>query len=180
MATGYSAVSQCISSYVECRRRRGLPQQPKMSELPEDRLEPSPPFSYSAVDYFGPFLIKEKRIEVKRYGVIFTCMSSRSVHLETANSLSGSSFINALRRFLNRRGNVRQLRSDQGTTFIGARNELRDALGEMDQTKVQEYLLSNRCDWIPFQLNVRHASHMGGVWERQIQTVRRILEPLLK
>ena len=177
---GSSAVSQCISSCVECRRRRGFPQQPKMSELPEDRLEPSPPFSYSAVDYFGPFLIKEKRSEVKRYGVIFTCMSSRSVHLETANSLSGSSFINALRRFLNWRGNVRQLRSDQGTTFIGARNELRDALAEMDQTKVQEYLLSNGCDWIPFQLNVPHASHMGGVWERQIQTVRRVLEPLLK
>ncbi|XP_072172537.1 uncharacterized protein [Diadema setosum] len=89
-------------------------------------------------------------------------------------------FLADFRRFLNRRGDVRQLRSDQGTTFIGARSELREALSEMDQTKVQEYLLSNGSDWIPFELNVPHASHMGGVWERQIQTVRRVLEPLLK
>eukprot|EP00057_Strongylocentrotus_purpuratus_P021507 XP_011675981.1 PREDICTED: uncharacterized protein LOC100893226 isoform X1 [Strongylocentrotus purpuratus] len=106
-------------------------------------------------------------------------MSSRSIHLETANSLSSSSFINALRRFMNRRGTVRQLRSDQGTTFIGARNELKQALQEMDQKHVQEYLLENGVEWIPFKFNVPHSSHMGGVWERQIQTVRRALDTLL-
>ncbi|XP_063959911.1 uncharacterized protein LOC135155123 [Lytechinus pictus] len=177
---GVSAVSQCISSCVTCRRLRGQPLQQKMADLPEERVEPSPPFSYCAVDYFGPFLIKERRSEVKRYGVLFTCLSSRSVHLETANSLSSSAFINALRRFMNRRGAVRHLRSDQGTAFVGARNELKEALSEMDQGKVQEYLLENGCDWIPFKMNVPHASHMGGVWERQIQSVRRALEPLLK
>ncbi|XP_071476202.1 uncharacterized protein [Diadema antillarum] len=177
---GTSAVSQCISSCVICRRLRGQLSQQKMAELPEERVEPSPPFSYCAVDYFGPFLIKERRSEVKRYGVLFTCMSSRSVHLETANSLSSSAFINALRRFMNRRGSVRVLRSDQATTFVGARNELREALSEMDQERVREYLLENGCDWVPFKMNVPHASNMGGVWERQIQSVRRALEPLLK
>lgn len=70
-------------------------------------------------------------------------MASRSIHLETANSLSTSSFINALSRFLNRRGPVRQLRCDQGTNFVGARNELRAALKEMDQERIHEYLLQN-------------------------------------
>ncbi|XP_071477128.1 uncharacterized protein [Diadema antillarum] len=177
---GSSAVSQCISSCVTCRRRRGPMVQQKMAELPDDRVEPSAPFTYCGVDYFGPFLVKERRSQVKRYGVIFTCMASRSVHLETASSLTSSSFINALRRFMNRRGAVRQLRSDQGTMFVGARSELREALAEMDQSEVQEYLLQNGCDWIPFKMNVPHASHMGGVWERQIQTVRRVLEPLMK
>ncbi|XP_072169077.1 uncharacterized protein [Diadema setosum] len=51
---------------------------------------------------------------------------------------------------------------------------------EMNQTEVQEYLLQNGCDWVPFVINVPHAFHMGGVWERQIRTVRRVLEPLLK
>ncbi|XP_072174577.1 uncharacterized protein [Diadema setosum] len=92
------------------RRLRGQLSQQKMAELPEERVEPSPPFSYCAVDYFGPFLIKERRSEVKRYGVLFTCMSSRSVHPETANNLSSSAFINALRRFMNRRGSVRVTR----------------------------------------------------------------------
>jgi len=127
-----------------------------MACVPEDRLEPAPPFSYSAVDYFGPFIFKEKRSKVKRYGVLFTCMSSRSVHLETANSLDSSSFINALSHFMNRRGAVRQLRSDQGTNFIGAWNELKTALSEMDQDQVQEYLLRNGCEWIPFKMTVPH------------------------
>eukprot|EP00057_Strongylocentrotus_purpuratus_P016898 XP_011671372.1 PREDICTED: uncharacterized protein LOC105441693 [Strongylocentrotus purpuratus] len=95
-------------------------------------------------------------------------------------SLTGSSFINALRRFINRRGVVRQLRSDQETTFIGARTKLRQALAEMDQSQVQDYLLQNGCDWIPFKMNVPHASHVGGVWERQIQTIRQALEPLVQ
>ena len=99
-----------------------------MACLPLDRLEPAPPFSYCAVDYFEPFIVKEKRSDFKRYGVLFTCMRSRSVHLETANSLDSSCFINALSRFMNRRGAVRQLRSDQGTNFVGARNELKSAL----------------------------------------------------
>lgn len=177
---GSSAVSRVISKCVTCRKLRGSLQQQKMSDLPKDRLDPAPPFTYCAVDYFGPFLIKEKRSLVKRYGVLFTCMASRAIHLEAANSLSSSSFINCLRRFLNRRGPVRQIRSDRGTAFVGARNELRLAMAEMNQEEVQKYLTENGTDWIPFLMNTPRSSHMGGVWERQIATVRRVLEPLLK
>ena len=176
---GSSAVSNCISQCVICKKLRRPLETQKMSDLPMDRVEPSPPFSYCAVDFFGPFLIKERRSEVKRYGVIFTCMASRSVHLETANSLSTSSFMNALSRFLCRRGPVRQLRCDQGTNFVGARNELKASLEELDQVQLQEYLVENGCEWIPFRMNVPHSSHMGGVWERLIRTVRCALETLL-
>ncbi|XP_041484991.1 uncharacterized protein LOC121431537 isoform X2 [Lytechinus variegatus] len=93
--------------------------------------------------------------------------------------LTSSSFINCLRRFLSRRGPVRQIRSDRGTAFVGARNELRQAIQELDEEKVKEYLQGNKVDWIPFNMNTPHSSHMGGVWERQIATVRRALEPLL-
>ena len=95
-------------------------------------------------------------------------MASRSIHLE-----------NALSRFLNRRGRVRQLRCDQGTNFVGVRNELRVALKEMDQERIHEYLLQNDSEWIPFEMNVPYSSHMGGTWERQIRTVRSALEILL-
>lgn len=46
---------------------------------------------------------------MKRYGYLFTCMVSRAVNLETANALYTDAFINALRRFIARRGPVRQL-----------------------------------------------------------------------
>ncbi len=137
MIGGSAAVSSYIESCVTCRKFRRPLQKQKMAELPEDQLQPAPPFSYCAVDYFGPFYIKEKRSEVKRWGVLFTCMASRSVHLETANSLTASSFINALSRVQSRRGPIRQLRCDQGTTFVGARNELKDALADMDQHRVR-------------------------------------------
>ncbi|XP_015749621.1 PREDICTED: uncharacterized protein LOC107329445 [Acropora digitifera] len=167
---GSSRVARSIFNCVTCRRLRKPAEEQKMSCLPDDRLNPAPPFSYSAVDFFGPFIVRERRSNVKRYGVLFTCMGSRSVHLETANSLDSSSFINALSRFMNRRGAVRQIRCDQGTNFIGARNELKTALSEMNQDLVQEYLLSNKCEWIPFKFNAPHCSHMGGPWERLIRS----------
>ena len=118
--TGLSAaVYRCISCCVICRRLRFSPIGQKMADLPVDRTEPSPPFMYTGVDYFGPWYIREGRKELKRYGVVFTCLCCRAVHLETAAALSTDSFINALRRFISMRGPIRELRSDRGTNFVG-------------------------------------------------------------
>ena len=83
-----------------CRKLRSNLQQQRIAILPKDHVEPAPPFTYSAVDYFGPFSVKERRKEVKRYGVIFTCMASHAVHVEVADTLETDSFIRALRRFI--------------------------------------------------------------------------------
>lgn len=177
---GTSAVSYLVSRCVICRRLRSIPQKQKLADLPQDRVEPAAPFTYSAVDYFGPFFVKEGRKEVKRYGVIFTCMASRAIHIETANSLETDAFINALRRFQAERGPVRQLRSDCGTNFIGAHRELKGGLKEMNEDKIRARLLEDNCEWISFKFNPPSASHMGGSWERQIRTVRNILASMLE
>ena len=103
-----------------------------MADLPEDRFEQAAPFTYAAVDYCGPWYIKDRRKELKRYVALFTCMASRAAHLEVLNTINTDSFIQALRRFICRRGPVRQLRSDQGSNFISAQRELREALKEMN------------------------------------------------
>ena len=171
-----SAVSSLISKCTKCRRQRSHVQEQKMADLPADRLEQAPPFTYCAVDYFGPWFIKQGRSQVKRYGALFTCLVSRAVHIEVSNSLSTDSFINALRSFMAIRGPIRLLRSDCGTNFVGARNEL-----QLDQPRVREFLLKRNCDYMcfDFKMNVPYASHMGGVWERQIRTVRSILLSLM-
>ena len=151
-----------------------------MAELPTDRFEQVPPFTFSAVYYFGPFYIKEGCKEMKRYGVLFTCMASRAIHLEIATSLTTDSFLNAYRRFVCRRGPIQQLQSDQGTNFVGAKNELEAALHEMNHNKIQRELLKDNCNWFAWKMNVPHTSHMGGVWERQIKTVRSVLTGLLE
>ena len=106
---GGSAVSNHIAKCVKRRKLRGIPQEQKMADLPEDRLGPAPPFTFSAVDYFGPWYVKDGRRELKRYGVLFTCLSSRAIHLEVSNTMTTDSFLNAYRRFVGRRGPVRQL-----------------------------------------------------------------------
>ena len=150
-----------------------------MVHLPEDRVDPAPPFTNCTVNYFGPWIIRQGRKEVKRYGVLFTCMAlgmaSRAIHLEISNTMEKDSFINALRKFICRKGPMRLLRSDQGTNFVGARRELKEALMELDQRKISSELLKDGCDWITFRMNVPSASHMGGVWERQIRSVRGVL-----
>ena len=143
---GSSAVSDHISKRVSCRKLRGRPQEQKIANLPEDPLEPALSFTFCAVDYFGPWYVKEGHREMKRYGVLSTCLAFRTVHLEVASSLSNDSFLNAYRRFVGRRGPVRQLQSDQGTNFVGAKIELQQALFLFQHEKIQQELAKRNCD----------------------------------
>jgi hypothetical protein len=176
---GRTTIRACLTRCVKCRRLHGSLMTQKMADLPEDRVNPAEPFTYSAVDYFGPFTVRSRRSEVKRWGVIFVCMTTRAVHIETADSLSTSSFLNAYRRFVGRRGRVRQLRSDRGSNFVGAKSELERALQEMDTDKIGRELLKDSCDYINFKMNPPQSSHMAGSWERMIRSVRNVLVALL-
>ncbi|XP_066935299.1 uncharacterized protein [Clytia hemisphaerica] len=176
---GNSLVRHIISKCVSCRRLRGAPSTQKMADLPEDRTTETAPFTYVGTDLFGPFMIKERRSLLKRYGIIFTCMSSRAVHLECVSTMDTDSFIQCLRRFIGRRGNIRLLRCDNGTNFVGARNELAKALQEMDEQAITNFLLSLGADFISWKHNTPTASNHGGVWERMIRTTRAILSSLM-
>ena len=176
---GRGVVSHHIWHCVPCRKLRRRPAEQKMAELPTDRTEPQGPFTYSGVDLFGPFYIKERRSELKRWIVLFCCMSSRAVHLEVTSSLDTDSFINAFRRFVCRRGPVRQLRCDQGSNFVGGKNEWEKAYDEMDKAVLEQEFLKHNCDMVSFKFNVPHASHMGGSWERLIRSARAALTSLL-
>jgi hypothetical protein len=48
-------ISTLIRTCVLCRKLRGKVEVQKMSDLPEDRLTPGPPFSAVGVDTFGPW-----------------------------------------------------------------------------------------------------------------------------
>ena len=76
-----------------------------MADLPADRATPSkPPFSFVGVDCFSPFWVKRARSQVKRYGVLLTCLATRAILLEVAQSMDTDSFVNSMRRFIARRG----------------------------------------------------------------------------
>ncbi|XP_014848114.1 PREDICTED: uncharacterized protein LOC106921142 [Poecilia mexicana] len=150
----------------------------KMADLPLDRLSTMPPFTSVGLDVFGPWTVTTRRTRAgsadsKRWAVLFTCMSTRAVHIELIESMSTSSFINALRRFFCIRGPAQILRSDRGTNFIGACNELQI---DHKETELNSFLLGKGCTWL---FNPPHSSHMGGSWERLIGVARRILDSIL-
>lgn len=173
-----SAARKIIGRCKFCRRYKGKPGEQKMSDLPIERVIPDlPPFTNVCVDYFGPIDVKRGRNIVKRYGVIFTCMASRAVHLEVAYSLDTDSCINALRRFICRRGQVSHLRSDNGTNFVGAERELREALASLDHNRIEKAMAQRGIKW---SFNPPAGSHHGGVWERIIWMIRKILSSVLR
>lgn len=89
----------------QCKILKAVPQVPQMASLPRSRLTAFvKPFAYIGVDYFGPILVTIGRKQVKRWVVLFTCLSIRAVHMEVVHSLSTNSCIKAFRRFIARRG----------------------------------------------------------------------------
>ena len=171
------AVASHIYKCVTCRKGRRPVEEQKMANLPVDRTEDAPPFTFTGMDCFGPFFIKERRKELKCYGLLFTCMTSRAVHIEMLDDMSTDAFINALRCFIALRGRVQVLRSDQGTNFLGARNEFERGMKEVDVARLQSFMADRQCEFV---MNTPHSSHAGGVWERQIRTARSILCSLMQ
>ena len=90
------------------------------------------------------------------------------------------SFIQALRRLIGRRGNIRTTRFDNGSNVVGAEKELLKAFQEMAHNKTESFLQNNRSDWIVWHKTPPAASHMGGSWEQQIRSTRQILASLIK
>ena len=104
-----SRVRYYIQQCVICKKLRGSPVQQEMADLPQERLTQTAPFTSCGMDCFGPFTVKNKRKEEKRYGLIFTCLYSRGVHIEMLPSLNSDDFIKALRRLIALRGNIKEL-----------------------------------------------------------------------
>ncbi|XP_076857275.1 uncharacterized protein LOC143511532 [Brachyhypopomus gauderio] len=177
---GKRCISAVLHACVICRRLRKKGEKQIMSDLPPERLSTSPPFTYTGLDVFGPWIVTARRTrggmaQSKRWAVLFTCMSTRAVHIEVIDSLDTSSFINALRRFFAIRGPSKQLHSDCGTNFIGACREL-EFHKVVTESEVQRYTSNQGCTW---RFNPPHSSHMGGVWERMVGIARRILDSML-
>ena len=132
-----------------------------------------PVFFHTGCDCVRPFLVKQGRSLVKRWGCTFTCMTVRAVHLEVLHSLSTDFFISALRRFINRRGNIgHNMYSDNGSNFVGADRALKEGIKKWNQSQITEFLLQKEIEW---SYNTPLASNFGGCWERLIRSVRKTL-----
>ena len=170
-------VKRVLRKCFTCKKINGRRCSQKMADLPETRLASGDvPFTHTGVDCFGPFLVKRARSGVKRYGCIFTCMTTRAVHIEVLSSRDTDAFMNALRRFMVRRGQPVTITSDNGGNFVSCNKELIKGLKELDHGKIEGTLLKKGITW---KFTPPHSSHMGGVWERRIRSVRKVLQGLI-
>ena len=187
---GRRRIHGLIGRCVECRKLRAKPMQQKMADLPSQRLHQHPPFQYSGMDVFGPFKVNNGRVTRANTGtrkvwvLLFTCLYSRGVHLETLLSMDAPSFIMAFSRFEAIRGECLYLKCDAGSNFMGARNmeeqerqERDEMIEQIDSEWAKEWMREGKGKL--WEVNPPKASHFGGVWERAIGSIRKVMDAML-
>lgn len=160
---------------VTCRKMAHKAETQLMADLPVLRLAPqTPPFHYTACDYFGPFSVKVGRNKrAQHHGVIFTCLNTRAVHLEMAVDLTTMEFIQVLRRFFSIRGYPAVLLSDNGSQMVGAARELREMVQGLDSDQLREYCAERRIHWI---FTTPAAPNQNGCAEALVKSCKRALK----
>ena len=190
IVNGVSSIRRVLRRCHECKRQNAMVGEQITAPLPAVRVSSDShqliyPFAAVGIDYFGPLYVhagpltrsmrKNPKLH-KRYGCIFTCLRYRAVHIELASDLTTDSFINAVTRFVARRGPPRVIYSDNGSNFRGAETDVVQALKAWDQERIGRELLRRDIQWY---FNPPAASHQGGVWERLIRSVRKILHAMI-
>ena len=120
-----SAIGAIETHCVCCRKRNVKTVTPMMSYFPAERLDyRQPPFSKCSVDDFGPFHVTIRRSSEKRWCFLFTCLTTRAIHVQLVPFMDTSSCVMAIERFISRRRTPSKIWSDNGTNFVGAEKEL--------------------------------------------------------
>jgi hypothetical protein len=159
-----------------CRLRDAKLLKQEMGMLPIDRLKSALPFNKVMLDLFGPYTIRgevQKRVNGKAYGILFTDMFSRAVHIEVAVGYDTDSFIMALTRFSSLRGWPTTIYSDPGSQLIGADRELRGVWGGINHGSVESTSVDKGLQWIFGPAD--SPWHQGAV-ESLVKTVKRALK----
>ena len=160
---------------VLCREIEAKTEKQLIADLPDLRLAPhTPPFYYTSCDYFGPFNVKIGRNkQMKHYGVIFTCLNTRAVHLELAVDLSTMEFMQVLRRFFSIRGQPALMMSDNGSQMVGAERELREMIEGWDADDLKKFCAEKGIQW---KFVTPAAPHQNGCVESLVKTCKKALK----
>ncbi len=169
---GRQQVKKIIHKCVLCKKIQGMSYgAPQQSQLPELRVNPDHSFSSVGIDFAGPLFINCSSGEAKKtYVALFTCGTSRAVHLELVPDLSTETFLFCFRRFTSRRGIPGIIVTDNAKTFKAFSRELRQII---KSSNVQAYLADKRITW---QFNLSKAPWWGGFYERLIKSVKLCLK----
>jgi len=171
---GVSSIRFYISDCGKCSIRKAKPIRQLMADLPSCRLTVcNKPFKYCGVDYLGPLMYRHSRSDCKAWGLLFTCLCTRCIHVEIVTSLDLNSFLLAFSRFTNLRGAVDVMYSDNGATFRAASDKLPNLLGS---TQFNNSLRKRNIAWIRIP---PYAPSQGGSWEAMVKLFKNALYQVL-
>lgn len=169
-----------IRKCVICRKFEGTPySSPPQADLPSDRVSEDPPFTHVGLDFAGPLFISTKNSEgaenesKKVYICLFTCASTRAIHLELTSGLNVEAFLLAFRRFTGRKGVPATLHSDNAKTFKSSSREVQRIIRSEE---VWRYLTNKQIQW---NFIIEKAPWWGGYWERLVRSIKRPLKKVL-
>ena len=177
------ARSVCASC-ITCRKRAPTPLTQLMGDLPAHRVNPALCFVNTGLDYAGPIKLKRgnprKPTIIKGYLAIFVCLATKAIHIEVVSDQTTPALVAALKRFCALRGLPKNIYTDNGANFIGARNDLHDLylflqLPSTDAA-VRSSLMADKISWhcIP-----QRAPHFGGIWEAAVKSTKHHLKRTL-
>ncbi|KAG1710492.1 Pro-Pol polyprotein [Nymphon striatum] len=155
-----SLAKSVVRVCVICRRVNQRACHEIAAPLPSCRINPSPPFNVIGIDFCGPLLLKGSRL--KHYVCLFTCATTRAIHLELVDSLKTEEFLLCFRRFIGRRNVPSIIISDNAATFVKASHD--------------SFITSKRIKW---RFIVPRAPWWGGFWERLVRTTKTCLKKVL-
>ena len=176
---GRQYVKFVIHHCLVCKKMTGAScDKPPPGDLPSFRLCEVLSFTIVGMDMAGPLFIKvpgsnQKSSTQKVWICLFTCGSSRAVHLEIVPTMNTDAFIRCLSRFCSRRGTPSMIISDNAKSFNVASKLL---LKLFQSPEVQAFLTKKRIVW---KFILEKSPWMGGFYERMVGFLKRILRKIL-
>ena len=96
----------------------------------------------------------------------------RAMHIEIVPKLDTDSFLNAILRFIARRGKPITLISDNGTNFAGAEREFAEYIAAWYKERIKEHLIQRGIRW---KFNPPAPPHFGGEGERLARSCKKAM-----
>ncbi|XP_058840021.1 uncharacterized protein LOC131695495 [Topomyia yanbarensis] len=173
---GRELVRNVVRKCITCFRCRPADYHQQMAPLPAVRVVPSRVFSKAGLDYCGPFNVRPlygRGANVKMYVAIFVCLAVKAVHIEIVPNLTSAACINAIKRFVARRGRLIELQCDNATAFVGADRELKSLRRRyLEQFKTEEWKGYCIDSGISFRFIPARSPHFGGLWEAGVKSFK--------
>ncbi|PIC31111.1 hypothetical protein B9Z55_022128 [Caenorhabditis nigoni] len=165
-----------------CQKQHAKPYlYPFTRNLPQSRTDLVGPYKYVGLDYLGPLkyqLTEDPSKTGKVWVLLITCIVTRAIHLEIVTNNQTSGFINALRRFIGRRGAPVSILSDNATQF-----KLGYSIINADLKTLINKSATLTCFMAQHEIKIKHITPLspwqGGIYERLVALVKNMINKVL-